>query len=98
MVCPELQKQHCWIGLHSPVPETPVESLVHVHVNRDLLNKAKEKTGGVPDDEKQQQFNGIADDVEVLQEQLQQLLGEAEGIACANPRVVCLISPGIRSF
>ena len=61
-----------------------------MHVNRDLLDEAKVKTGGVPDDEKQKQFNEIADDVDVLKDQLQQLEGEADGIACANPRVVWL--------
>ena len=52
------------------------------------MNAAAEKTGGKPTDEQQEQMNALSDDVAVLQEDLQRLLGEAEGITCANPRVV----------
>ena len=52
------------------------------------MNEAAEKTGGKPTEEQQQQFNALPDDIAVLQEDLQRLLGEAEGITCANPRVV----------
>lgn len=58
-------------------------------VCRELLATAKEATGGSgPDDDLQQQFNDLTEDVDELKQQVIQLRAEAEGISCANPRVV----------
>lgn len=60
-------------------------------VCRELLATAKEATGGSgPDDDLQQQFNDLTEDVDELKQQVIQLRAEAEGISCANPRVVSL--------
>ena len=55
---------------------------------RQLKAVAEEKTNGPPDAELQQQFCELSQDLEVLQTEMVRLRAEAEGIACANPRVV----------
>ena len=55
---------------------------------RDLKAAAEAKTNGPPDHELQQQFCALPQDLNVLQAEMIKLRAEAEGIACANPRVV----------
>lgn len=55
---------------------------------RQLKAVAEEKTNGPPDEELQQQFCELSEDLEELQTEMVRLRAEAEGIACVNPRVV----------
>ena len=59
---------------------------------RQLLAIAEEKTNGPPDEELQQQFCELSQDLEELQTNMVRLRAEAEGIACANPRVVSTVA------
>lgn len=55
---------------------------------RELKAAAEAKTNGAPDAELQALFCDLSADVDVLQADIIRLQAEAEGIACANPRVV----------
>lgn len=55
---------------------------------RRLKAEAEEKTNGQPDEELQQAFCALSGKLEELQTEMVRLRAEAEGIACANPRVV----------
>ena len=55
---------------------------------RRLKAEAEEKTNGQPDEELQQAFCALSGKLEELQTEIVRLRAEAEGIACANPRVV----------
>ena len=55
---------------------------------RQLKAEAEEKTNGVPDEELQAAFCALSANLEKLQTDVVRLRAEAEGIACANPRVV----------
>lgn len=55
---------------------------------RQLKAIAEEKTNGPPNEELQQQFCELSQDLEELQTEMVRLRAEAEGIACVNPRVV----------
>jgi len=55
---------------------------------RALLAAAKEKTNGPPDQTLQDEFETLSNNVDELQQDTLRLRAEAEGIACANPRVV----------
>ena len=57
---------------------------------RELIAKAEEKTGGRPDGELQEKLSALPDDEEELQQEMLKLRAEADGIACANPRVVSI--------
>ena len=57
---------------------------------RELIQKAEEKTGGRPDGELQEKLSALPDDEEELQQEMLKLRAEADGIACANPRVVSI--------
>ena len=46
------------------------------------------KTNGQPSPELQKQFCEVPNELEELRDELIRLRAEAEGIACANPRVV----------
>lgn len=59
---------------------------------RQLLAIAEEKTNGQPDEKLQQQFCELSQDMEELQTDMVRLRAEAEGIACANPRVVSTVA------
>lgn len=59
---------------------------------RQLLAIAEEKTNGPPDEELQAQFCKLSHDLEELQTDMVRLRAEAEGIACANPRVVSAVA------
>ncbi|KAL3130540.1 hypothetical protein ABBQ38_008351 [Trebouxia sp. C0009 RCD-2024] len=53
-----------------------------------LKAEAEEKTNGQPDEELQQAFCALSGKLEELQTEMVRLRAEAEGIACANPRVL----------
>lgn len=55
---------------------------------KELIQKAEEKTGGRPDGELQEKLSALPDDEEELQQEMLKLRAEADGIACANPRVL----------
>lgn len=55
---------------------------------RQLLAAAKAVTCGNPDARLQEEFTALTEDVDELKQDAFRLRAEAEGIACANPRVV----------
>ncbi|DBA90541.1 TPA: Structural maintenance of chromosomes protein 5 [Trebouxia sp. C0004] len=67
-----------------------LDALVESHRQRvkQLLAAAKAVTGGNPDARLQEEFTALTEDVDELRQDAFQLRAEAEGIACANPRVL----------